>query len=110
MATEWADGSDLVEFESHGSKIRAFLFLPGQKAAQGVVVLGHGTGGTVGCGIGAVANDCCHAGWAALAIDYRGYGESEDIVGQPEGLFHVERVAEATTIVQCVHIPTSSNE
>lgn len=85
--------AELVEFDSMGSTCRGWLFLPAKLPAA-VVVLGHGLGGTKECGLGVVAEDFSKDGWAALAIDYRGFGQSEPIIGEPTCYFHVLRVAE----------------
>jgi pimeloyl-ACP methyl ester carboxylesterase len=92
-----------VAFDSHGSTVRGWLFLPPAAAARipaPIVVLGHGLGGTKYCGLGPVATDFVAEGWAALVIDYRGFGDSDTISDpsggrpQPPGYFHILRVAE----------------
>lgn len=59
-----------------------------------VVIIGHGLGGTKECGTGAVARDVTAAGWAGLAFDYRGFGDSDNIASKPQGFFHCLRTAE----------------
>ena len=87
------DGGVLVEFESQGSTVRGWLFLPEQLPAP-IMVLGHGLGGTKECGLWPIAKDVAANGWAGLAFDYRGFGDSEDIIGKPTKIFEVRRLTE----------------
>ena len=57
------------------------------------MILGHGLGGTKEAGLGPIANNVASNGWAALVIDYRGFGQSNKIIGQPEGYFDVNYIA-----------------
>jgi cephalosporin-C deacetylase-like acetyl esterase len=70
-----------------GTTIRAWLYLP-EDLSQSVpcVILNHGFGGTKDFLLERYASRFVEAGFAALAYDYRYFGESE---GQPRQLFSI---------------------
>lgn len=80
-----------LSFESGGQRCAAWLFRPAGAVRPPVVVLGHGFGATRDMGLEAPARAFARAGLAALAFDYRHFGESE---GSPRGLVSVARQLE----------------
>jgi uncharacterized protein len=76
-----------VAFEVEGDKIHAWFYLPADTSGKvPCVVLGHGLGGTKACGLGKYASRFQQAGFAALAFDYRFFGESG---GEPRQLIWI---------------------
>ena len=71
-----------VTFRSGGDDVAAWLYLPDSASALGsssplpCVVLAHGFGATREARLGAYAARFAEAGYAALAFDYRGFGDS----------------------------------
>jgi pimeloyl-ACP methyl ester carboxylesterase len=58
------------------------------------MLLGHGLGGTKECGLWPIAKDVTADGWAGLAFDYRGFGDSDDAIGRPTKFFEVRHLTE----------------
>lgn len=76
-----------VQFAVEGSTIRAWLYLPDDLSTPvPCIILSNGFGGTKDCAMEQYALRFVAAGWAALAYDYRYFGESG---GQPRQLFAV---------------------
>lgn len=81
-----------LEFKSSRHICRGRLYEPKTKAANGAgVVLAHGLGGTMDCGLFDYAQAFADAGFHALVFDYRGFGESE---GAPRQFISVPRQRE----------------
>jgi fermentation-respiration switch protein FrsA (DUF1100 family) len=73
-----------VSFEVNGTSVAAWLYLPDDRSAPvPCVVMAHGFGGTKDMGLEAYALRLQEAGYAALAFDYRHFGQSE---GEPRQL------------------------
>jgi dienelactone hydrolase len=73
-----------VTFQVKGTSISAWLYLPENLSAPvPCIVMGHGFGGTKGMLMENYAVRYQEAGFAALAFDYRHFGESE---GEPRQL------------------------
>tara|TARA_B110000971_G_C20023508_1_gene507569 strand:+ start:398 stop:1300 length:903 start_codon:yes stop_codon:yes gene_type:complete len=80
------------EFKSSRDICRGRLYEPTTKTANGAgVVLAHGLGGTMDCGLFDYAQAFADAGFHALVFDYRGFGESE---GSPRQFISVPRQLE----------------
>lgn len=82
-----------IRFDSDGTScVGQFFPAAGDDDSAPVVVLGHGFGGTVDSGLVPFAQRLSAAGFAALAFDYRYFGESG---GQPRQRISVkEQVAD----------------
>jgi pimeloyl-ACP methyl ester carboxylesterase len=78
-----------VSFDSGGSRCAAWLYADAEPRA--CVVLGHGFGATRTARLDAYAERFAAAGLAALAFDYRGFGDSE---GEPRQAVDVGRQLE----------------
>ena len=66
-----------VELQSGGDLCRAWLFVPSEmKTRAPCIVMGHGFGLTRRCGLRELAVPFAEAGYAVLAFDYRGFGDS----------------------------------
>ena len=88
-----ATGVQEIEFQSHGTTIRAGHFVAASGAlrtARGApcVVMGHGLGGTRDAGLEPFARHFAEAGLHVLVFDYRGFGRSD---GTPRQWLHVRR-------------------
>ena len=70
-----------VSFDSNGSKINGWLFLPKLDKQCPLVILCHGTAAQKDFGFQIIGKDLAERGIGALAIDYRGSGDSENIKG-----------------------------
>src|SRR4051812_23235996 len=78
-------------FHVDGDACAAWLYRPaGAGAEVPIVVMAHGLSGTRRDRLGAFAARFAAAGFAALAFDHRGFGDSD---GEPD-LFHPARQAE----------------
>ena len=76
-----------ITFTSGGLRCAAWLYLPEDAAEPvGCVVMAHGFGGTRADAIPAFAERFAGAGLAALAFDYRHFGDSE---GEPRQLVDI---------------------
>ncbi len=88
-----------MRFDSRGTSIEAWLFLPRAPAADGrtppLVLMAHGLGGQKDFGLSSYAARFAEAGLAVLAFDYRNFGGSD---GEPRNLVsparHLEDWAE----------------
>jgi alpha-beta hydrolase superfamily lysophospholipase len=70
-----------VEFPSEGATLRGLLFLPGSQTKRSpVVIMAHGTTGTVYMVVDKYAEAFSRAGLAVLLYDHRNFGRSE---GEP---------------------------
>jgi len=65
-----------IEFQSDGIVLRGWLRLPDGAGPHPLVILAHGLGGLKEWDIPAVAAALVGAGIAAMAFDYRNYGDS----------------------------------
>nr|NIN00815.1 hypothetical protein [candidate division Zixibacteria bacterium] len=76
-----------VSFEVEGTSVSAWLYLP-QDLSTPVpcIIMGHGFGGTKDMGLEPYAVRYQEAGFAALAFDYRHFGESD---GEPRQLIWI---------------------
>jgi acetyl esterase/lipase len=86
ISPESVPGFRRVGFEVKGDRVDAWLFLPGGPGPFACIVMGHGLGGTKDMLLADYAARFVKEGWAALAFDYRYFGESE---GQPRQLIRV---------------------
>ncbi len=78
-----------VTFSSGGERCAAWLFVPDSAdGAVPCVVMAHGFGGTRADAIPSFAERFVEAGFAALAFDYRHFGDSE---GEPRQLLDIGR-------------------
>ena len=76
-----------VTFEVGGDRISAWLYLPESISGKvPCIVLGQGLGGTKECGLDYYAARFQQAGFAALAFDYRYFGQSG---GEPRQLIRI---------------------
>lgn len=74
-----------VEFTVGGSTVSGWLYLPRERLKPApCIVMSHGFSGTKDMGLENYALKFIEAGYAALAYDYRYYGESD---GQPRQLY-----------------------
>ena len=81
-----------IEFKSSRNTCRGRLYEPEAKLANGAgVVLAHGLGGTMDCGLFDYAQAFADEGFHALVFDYRGFGESD---GTPRQFISVPRQRE----------------
>jgi pimeloyl-ACP methyl ester carboxylesterase len=67
-----------VTFESHEEQLAAWLYRPSPEPDRPVpiVVMAHGLGALRTMGLDAYASRFAEAGYAVMAFDYRGFGES----------------------------------
>ena len=72
-----ASAERTIEFMSGGVAVRGWLRLPGGAGPHPLVILAHGLGGLKEWDIPAVADALVGAGIAALAFDYRNFGDSD---------------------------------
>lgn len=72
-------------FTSHGARCEADLYLP-DASKPAVVVLAQGYAAERGFGTQGIIRALVDAGIAVFAFDYRGFGGSENIEGQPRQL------------------------
>lgn len=77
-----------VEFYSGGQRCAAWLYRPEGEGPHPCVILGHGFGGTRDGRLWAYAERFAAAGMAAVAFDYRHFGDSE---GEPRQLLDIGR-------------------
>ena len=82
-----------VEFLSHGTTCRAWLYRPQgsgpqHSAARPCVVMAHGFGATRDASLAPYAERFAAAGLAVLLFDYRHFGASD---GEPRQLVSVRR-------------------
>lgn len=77
-----------LEFASGGERCAAWLYRPEGKGPHPCVVLGHGLAGTRAGRLWAYAERFRDAGIAALAFDYRHFGDS---AGEPRQLLSIGR-------------------
>jgi alpha-beta hydrolase superfamily lysophospholipase len=77
-----------VTFQSAGERCAAWLYAPDGPGPHPCVVLAHGFGGTRAARLDAFAQRFAASGFAALAFDYRNFGDSE---GQPRQLLDIQR-------------------
>jgi dienelactone hydrolase len=80
-----------VTFPSHGETIAAWFWNPGGEGRHPCVVLGHGFSATRRDGLEAFAERFAAAGLAALAFDYRFFGDS---TGEPRQVLDIRRQLE----------------
>ena len=73
-------------FSSHGARCEADLYLPDSTSPPPVVVLAQGYAAERGFGTQGVIHALVHAGMAVFAFDYRGFGGSDNVRGQPRQL------------------------
>lgn len=66
-----------IEFQSGGLMVRGWLRVPDGAGPHPLVILAHGLGGLKEWDIPAVADALFGAGIAALAFDYRNFGDSD---------------------------------
>lgn len=83
MSTERTD----VTFASGSDTIAAWFWHPGGEGKHPAVVLGHGFSGTRSEGLSEFAQRFADAGLAALAFDYRHFGDS---TGEPRQLLDIK--------------------
>jgi fermentation-respiration switch protein FrsA (DUF1100 family) len=77
-----------VRFASGKDECTAWLFLPPGAGSHPCVVMGSGLSCVRDQGMGAVAERLAEAGFAAVAVDYRHFGDSG---GEPRGLVSASR-------------------
>jgi len=79
-----------VEFTSHGTLCRAWLYRPDAPAATPTpcIVMAHGLGGTRDAGLDPYARKFADAGYLVLLFDYRHFGASD---GEPRQLLSIRR-------------------
>lgn len=78
-----------IEFSSHGTRCRAWLYRPADLAAgtpRPCIVMAHGLGGTRDAGLEPYARKFCEAGYFVLLFDYRHFGASD---GEPRQLLSI---------------------
>lgn len=80
-----------ITFESGGKKCVGWLYRPSTPAPYPCVILAHGLGGVKHHRIDKFAERFAEEGFAALAFDYRHFGESE---GEPRLLVSISRQLE----------------
>ncbi len=68
-----------VEFPSNGTVLRGWLRTPSRKGLHPLVILAHGLGGLKEWTIPEVADALVEAGIAAMALDYRNFGDSDGL-------------------------------
>jgi alpha-beta hydrolase superfamily lysophospholipase len=89
--TTTATSPQAIEFFSSGIRCAGLLWRPGTDRPAPAVVLCHGFRGIKEWGLPEFAELFAQAGYVALAIDYRGFGESD---GEPGRLVPREQVAD----------------
>lgn len=77
-----------LDFFSGGERCAAWLYRPDGDGLHPCVVLGHGFGATRGASLAPYAERFAAAGMAALAFDYRHFGDS---AGEPRQLLDIAR-------------------
>ena len=77
-----------LDFNSGGERLAAWYYVPGGEGPYPLVILAHGFGGTYAGRLWAYAERFRDAGIAALAFDYRHFGES---TGEPRQLLSIPR-------------------
>ena len=93
-------GREDITFESAGGRCAAWFLRPASNPPHPVVVFGHGLGGVKKQRLAAFAERFAAAGVAALAFDYRHFGDSD---GQPRQLVSVRRqLDDWEAAVRCV--------
>ncbi|MFI4938913.1 MAG: alpha/beta hydrolase [Burkholderiales bacterium] len=82
-----------VEFLSHGTLCRGWLFAPAAADAMRCpcIIMAHGLGGTIDCGLESFAEHFAQNGFVVLVFDYRCFGSSE---GSPRQLLHIGKQIE----------------
>src|SRR6266550_7656559 len=91
---------EAVTFRSGDGSCAAWLYEPDDLEPHPVVVLGHGLGGVKSQRLSAFAERFAASGIAALAFDYRHFGESD---GHPRQVVNIRRQLEDwTSAVQYV--------
>ena len=85
-----------ISFTSGGAQCKGLSFSPTTDALKGpdgypCVVMGHGFGATVDCGLDTYANRFAETGMRAIAFDYRHFGLSE---GEPRQLLSIGKQLE----------------
>lgn len=80
-----------IEFESAGTRCRAWLYEPAAQGWRPCIVMAHGLGGTRDAGLEPYARKFCEAGYFVLLFDYRHFGSSD---GEPRQLLSVSRQLE----------------
>ena len=80
------DGREDTGFDAAGLRCAAWLYRPAGDGPHPCVVLAHGFGGTRAARLGAFAERFRDAGMAALAFDYRHFGDS---AGEPRQLLSI---------------------
>ncbi|MBO9534172.1 MAG: alpha/beta hydrolase [Solirubrobacteraceae bacterium] len=89
-----ASGPTTITFPSGDAECVGDLWLPAGTSPEQplpIVILGHGLGATRGMGLGRYAERFAQAGIAALAFDYRHFGDSG---GEPRQLLSIPRQRE----------------
>jgi uncharacterized protein len=74
-----------------GGAIEAWVYAPSGKGPHPAVVMVHGMGAIKACGLAAFAERFCHAGFVAIAIDYRHWGGSS---GEPRDILFYSKQRE----------------
>lgn len=72
-----------LEFDSHGTPCRGYLYRPEGNAPYPCVIMGHGFAATRDAGLAPFAEAFARAGYAAFVFDYRHFGASG---GEPRQL------------------------
>lgn len=98
MALSSGPSVQAVTFSSQGLKLAGTLYVPARPGSSPVpaVVAGAGWGGTKDRGLVQFATRLVESGFAVLAIDYRGYGDSE---GDRNRLYPLEQTADLRSAV-----------
>ncbi len=88
-----------VTFDVDGTTLRAWLYLPADRTTPApCIVMAHGLGGTKAMGLDRYAARFQAAGFAALAFDYRCWGDSD---GEPRGLIWIpHQLADYTAAIE----------
>lgn len=98
MTTTLGIRAKQVEFYSDGTRVAGDLFLPPDADVPGPgVVVCHGFGGIKEFFLGDIAQALAGHGFAALTLDYRGFGDSD---GQQGRLFPEEQVEDVRAAVR----------
>jgi dienelactone hydrolase len=77
-----------VTFDSGGTSCAAWLYRPAGKERPPIIVMAHGFGAIRTMRLDAYAERFARAGYAVLAFDYRGWGDSD---GRPRHVLSVPR-------------------